>query len=102
MLTPTGGYAFPSGHSTQAVVVWGLLAAFAVSGPWRTTRRFRVPVLCAAAVVILLIGLSRIYLGVHWVTDVAGGFALGGAWLALLLAARSRRQRRRAANPSGQ
>jgi undecaprenyl-diphosphatase len=89
MLTHAGGYAYPSGHSTQAIVIWGLLAAFAVNGPRR--RRTRWAILGAAAVVILLVGASRIYLGVHWITDVAGGYALGGAWLALLLAVRALR-----------
>lgn len=87
MLMHTGGYAYPSGHSTQAIVIWGLLAALAVTGLRR--RRARWAILGCASFVILLVGVSRIYLGVHWITDVAGGYALGGAWLALLLAVRT-------------
>jgi undecaprenyl-diphosphatase len=84
MLTHTGGYAYPSGHATQAITVWGLLAVLAVTHLRRRTPRALV--LGIATVVIVLVGVSRIYLGVHWVTDVVGGYALGATWIALLLA----------------
>ncbi len=90
MLVQTGGYAYPSGHATQAVTVWGLLAVLAAAGAHRRTRAW---ILAAAGIVIVLVGLSRIYLGVHWLTDVIGGFALGAAWLGLLLAVLRRRRR---------
>jgi undecaprenyl-diphosphatase len=51
-----------------------------------------------AASVILLVGASRIYLGAHWLTDVLGGYALGGTWLALILAFHLKR---RAKTPAG-
>lgn len=84
MLTHAGGYAYPSGHATQAITVWGLLAVLAVTHlRGRMSRAF---VLGATTVVIVLVGASRVYLGVHWFTDVAGGYALGAAWIGLLLA----------------
>ncbi len=72
-----GGYGFPSGHAQAATVFWGYLA--------RTMRRRSFAV--AAAVVVLLIGLSRVYLGVHFPADVIGGFAFGAAILAAYVAA---------------
>ena len=89
MLTPTGGYAYPSGHATQAITIWGILAALAVTG---RGRRARALLLTAAGLVVVLVGVSRIYLGVHWFTDVVGGYALGATWLTVLLAVRLRRR----------
>jgi undecaprenyl-diphosphatase len=88
LITRAGGLAFPSGHSTQAIVTWGMLAVVLLAG---RSRRVRVFLLSAAAFVVLLVGASRVYLGAHWLTDVLGGYALGGAWLALILALYLRR-----------
>ncbi|MEW6443514.1 MAG: phosphatase PAP2 family protein [bacterium] len=72
---PAGGHGFPSGHAQNAVVVWGYLAS-----------SFRRPWLWAAAgLLIALIPLSRIYLGVHFPTDILGGYLMGGALLLLYL-----------------
>lgn len=77
--TPHAGLSsFPSGHSTSAVVVYGTLA-FLVAR-LMPTRRLRWLVWGVAAAVVLLIGLSRLYLGVHYPSDVAAGFAAGTAW----------------------
>ncbi|MEN4011399.1 MAG: phosphatase PAP2 family protein [Chloroflexota bacterium] len=72
-------YSFPSGHTMTAVFAYGiiayLIASFVKNSKWRV-------VLYAAAVLLaLVIGLSRIYLGVHYLTDVLGGWAAGSAWL---------------------
>jgi membrane-associated phospholipid phosphatase len=90
MIVHAGGYAYPSGHVTQATVVWGLLAFLLAAGQPRGAARTRTLILVTAATVILLVGASRIYLGVHWLTDVLGGYALGTTGLALLLAHRLR------------
>lgn len=75
-----GGYSFPSGHSYFAGVFYGLLIYFWIrhlkSWRWRITGAI------VGSIWILLLGLSRIYLGVHWLTDVAAGWAVSGAWLA--------------------
>ena len=66
-------YSFPSGHSMSAVGVWGVIAAVLVL----LYPRFKVPIIAFAIPMILSIGLSRIYLGVHWPFDVLGGFLAG-------------------------
>lgn len=77
------GYGFPSAHATQAAAVWGALAVLAVrSLPGPTARR---AARGAAAGLVLAIGFSRLYLGVHWPSDVVGGWTLGGLWLAALV-----------------
>jgi undecaprenyl-diphosphatase len=80
-----GGFAFPSGHATQATVAWGALAALAAAGASRWSAR--VGIGAGAVAIIVVVGISRLYLGAHWLTDVVGGFALGGLWLAALFAA---------------
>ena len=70
------GYGLPSGHSQSAVVVWGTIAA-----GFRRTWLWIV-----AALLMVLIGFSRIYLGVHFPTDVLGGWAVGAVFLAACLA----------------
>jgi undecaprenyl-diphosphatase len=83
-LLPVSGSSFPSGHATQAVATYGMLALILSAGrPVRT----RIGLCCAAGAAAVVVGLTRLYLGVHWLTDLLGGWALGTAWLALLTAA---------------
>ena len=70
---------FPSGHATSAMAVYGFLA-YTIAGVLPSVRE-RFEVAYWAAVLILLVGLSRIVLGVHFLTDVIGGFMVGGIWL---------------------
>lgn len=66
-------YSFPSGHSMSAMGIYGVIAA-ALVALYPAARR---PVIAAAVLLILTIGVSRVYLGVHWPSDVLGGW-LGG------------------------
>ena len=77
-------FSFPSGHSVGAVVLYGLLAYLV----WSHLRAMwqQVAVVLAALALVAGIGLSRIYLGVHYPTDIAAGYAVGLIWLAPLLA----------------
>ena len=77
------GAAFPSGHATQSAAFYAMLAI--VLGAGLSFRR-RVAVWTAAALVVLIVGASRIYLGAHWLTDVLAGYALGACWVAIVVA----------------
>jgi undecaprenyl-diphosphatase len=72
-------YSFPSGHALFAVCFFGGLAVLLTHR--LNNRAVQVAVWLLAAVIILLIGSSRVYLGVHYPTDVVGGYAVGLAWV---------------------
>jgi membrane-associated phospholipid phosphatase len=75
-LTEAGGFSFPSGHSAMSMAVYGCLA-FALA---RASRGFpRVACALAGFVIVAAIGLSRIYLGVHYPSDVLAGWITGAA-----------------------
>ena len=69
---------FPSGHAMMAAVVYGTLGAILSS--LVTRRRLRFYFLALAATVAVLVGISRVYLGVHYPTDVLAGWSAGLAW----------------------
>lgn len=84
LYTGLSSYSFPSGHSTMSLVIYGLLA-FLISRGWPAGRRWGL--MLAAGTLIAAIGISRLYLGAHWLSDVVGGYALGMAWVTLLVMA---------------
>ncbi len=73
------GFSFPSGHATMAVAFYGFLTyiLFRQHKHWK----IKANVLFASLVIILGVGLSRLYLGVHYLSDVWGGYLLGALWL---------------------
>jgi len=74
-------YSFPSGHASVSLAVYGTLGY--IGARHLATRRAQILALTAAALVVALIGFSRLYLGVHYLSDVIAGFSVGAAWVAL-------------------
>lgn len=72
-------FSFPSGHSLASFCFFGALAA--IVNARTKSRRLRFLILITATVIILLIGLSRIYLGVHYATDVIAGYTAALIWI---------------------
>lgn len=82
---PVSSFSFPSGHSSNSMAAF--LAIAIIAAP----ARFRAPAVWTALAIVLLVGASRVYLGVHWPTDVIGGWCLGlmAVWVAVRVGERS-------------
>lgn len=79
------GFGFPSGHAAAAAAVCGAVA-------WLCSMRMRswwgrIALWAVAAMLAALVGISRVYLGVHWTSDVLGGWAFGFLWMAVVVSA---------------
>ncbi|MHB8061084.1 MAG: phosphatase PAP2 family protein [Ruminiclostridium sp.] len=77
-LIDIGGYSFPSGHSMVSMSFYGFLIYLCCKN-YKTKWKYLI--ISLLAILILLVGLSRIYLGVHYASDVLGGFTLGILWV---------------------
>lgn len=74
-------FSFPSGHATAAVAFYGFITYLLVKGAKQRTTKVYV-LLCGIAIIVA-IGFSRLYLGVHFFSDVLGGYLLGLLWLSI-------------------
>ncbi len=74
---------FPSGHAMTSLVTWGVVLLLLPA----VHRRWRRPLIAATVLYVVAIGFTRLALGVHFVTDVAAGWALGAGWLLVTTAA---------------
>ncbi len=82
-LVKVGGWSFPSGHAMMSVIYYGMIAYFVIRGAH--SWRLRVFVVIAAWFLIFLVGLSRIYLQAHYLSDVLAGYAGGLFWLSMCI-----------------
>jgi undecaprenyl-diphosphatase len=85
-LVSAGGFSFPSGHAVTSSLVGGALAWLIGSAVGAKWARVMVAIACLGWA--LLVSLTRVYLGVHWISDIIGSWLLAGAWLTALLAVR--------------
>ena len=74
------GYSFPSGHAMGSFIVFGSIAYIVMRQPYRW--KWKSAWLALLVTAVLLVGLSRVYLGVHWGSDIAAGWSAGIVWLA--------------------
>nr|WP_051348386.1 phosphatase PAP2 family protein [Peribacillus kribbensis] len=92
-LAEATNYSFPSGHATMSLALYGSLAFLL----WRhiKTHWGRVLLVCISILMILSIGISRIYLGVHYPSDILAGYFISGFWLTFSIWFYQRYQERR-------
>ncbi len=100
--TPPTSFSFPSGHAFSSLCLFGALALIATSGS--RSRGSNIIIWVAAVFLILTIGSSRIYLGVHYPSDILAGYLAGIVWLSAIYSIDSRLQKRGAkgVSPSGE
>lgn len=75
---------FPSGHAMVSLITYGLIAFILVRAV--ENLRLRIVIVFCASLMVLLISISRLYLGVHYLSDVVAGMAAGGVWLSSCIA----------------
>lgn len=83
-------YGFPSGHAMNSIAFFGLLAFIAVK--FISGKRSKLVVWLVTGILVFLIGMSRVFLGVHYPIDVVAGFFAGAGWLFLILSIYARRE----------
>ena len=95
---PHESWSFPSGHAMGSLIGYGMLA-YVLAVLWIHRRSVRISVVLGATLLIVAIGLSRLYLGVHYFSDVVGGYAAGLLWLSACISGLEVARRWRARAP---
>jgi membrane-associated phospholipid phosphatase len=85
-IATASSFSFPSGHALVSLAVYGALAYVALGS--RRSRGIRAAFIAGTALAVAAIGFSRLYLGVHYLSDVLAGYAVSVAWLLLLATVR--------------
>ncbi|PYQ53592.1 MAG: hypothetical protein DMF59_01490 [Acidobacteria bacterium] len=93
-LRRASGYSFPSGHAMGSTIVFGALGYLALRS--QRTWRAKAAALAAAVTLIITIALSRVYLGVHWISDAGAGVTVGALWVTIATVAYETSRRIRA------
>ena len=86
-------WSFPSGHSMNSLIGFGFVAFLIMEHV--ADRRARIAIIVATAIVVGLVGFSRLYLGVHYLSDVIAGYLAGAVWLLVCIAALKVAERQR-------
>jgi membrane-associated phospholipid phosphatase len=94
-LVLASGFSFPSGHSSGAVVAYGMLAWLACQ--W-VAKQWHLPIVLSAIALAYSVGVSRVFVQVHFASDVMAGFASGTAWLVVCVASLQLTSGQRTAN----
>ncbi len=81
-LVEVSGHSFPSGHSMNSMIFYGFFAFMILKN---MKHRGKYAISGALGLLVLMIGISRIYLGVHYASDVLAGFIIGLAWLVIFI-----------------
>lgn len=79
-LVPVYSLSFPSAHAANSMILWLTCALLLPSRKWRSSA------IAAALLIAFLVGISRPMLGVHWPSDVVGGWSFGAAWVLAMMA----------------
>jgi membrane-associated phospholipid phosphatase len=92
-------YSFPSGHAMDSFIIFGTLVYIALRQPWPWI--WKSACIALGATMVLVISVSRVYLGVHWASDIVGGWSAATAWLffAMLAFEMQLRQREKRRGP---
>jgi len=93
-LVTQGGYSFPSGHSVTSIVFYGLLL-YLIQKHCQN-RKLKTALSWVCGILAIAIGPSRVYVGVHWPTDVLAGWCIGGGVLLIAILILQKLERRSA------